>query len=107
MMAKTKFFDLDEPKIQKNEILVVKDKYFNSKNIAIVTGAASGIGRATAVALAVNGLTVVGNDVNESGGKETVKMAKALGGEVIFMKTDLTTDDEIEQCIRGFNLWED
>lgn len=99
-MAKTKFFDLDEPKIQKNEILVVKDKYFNSKNIAIVTGAASGIGRATAVALAVNGLTVVGNDVNESGGKETVKMAKALGGEVIFMKTDLTTDDEIEQCIR-------
>ena len=99
-MAKTKFFDLDEPKIQKNEVLVVKDKYFDSKNVAIITGAASGIGRATAVALAVNGLTVVGNDVNESGGKETVKMAKALGGEVIFMKTDLTKDDEIAQCIR-------
>jgi 3-hydroxybutyrate dehydrogenase len=100
MMAKTGIYNLGEPKIQKNEILVVKDKYFNSKNIAIVTGAASGIGRATAIALAVNGLRVVGNDVNESGGKETVKFAKALGGEVIFMRTDLTKDDEIAQCIR-------
>jgi len=100
MMATKGFIDLDEPKIQKNEILVVKDKYFNSKNVAIVTGVASGIGRATAVALAVNGLTVIGNDVNESGGKETIKIAKALRGEVIFMKTDLTKDDEIEQCIR-------
>jgi len=99
-MVKTGIFNLDEPKIQKNEILVVKDKYFNSKNIAIVTGAASGIGRATAIALAVNGLRVVGNDVNVEGGKETVAMAEELGGKVFFTKTDLTKDEEIEDYVR-------
>ncbi len=93
-------FDLQEPKIQKGDILVVKDKYFHTKNVAVVTGAASGVGRATAIALAVNGLAVVGTDVMEEGGKETVKMAEQLGGEVMFVKADLTKDEEIESCIR-------
>ena len=100
MMKNTDSFDIREPKIKMEEILVVKDKYFNPKNIAIVTGAASGIGRATAVALAVNGLTVIGNDVNAEGGKETTEMAGELGGKVIFTKTDLTRDDEVESCVR-------
>jgi 3-hydroxybutyrate dehydrogenase len=100
MMAKTGIFNLDEPKIQKNEILVVKDKYFNSKNIAIVTGAASGIGRATAIALGFNGLTVIGTDVNEQGGEETAQMANKLGAKVIFIKTDLCNDEQIEQSVR-------
>jgi 3-hydroxybutyrate dehydrogenase len=99
-MKKPQFFDLKEPKIKMEEILVVKDKFFNPNNVAIVTGAASGIGRATAVALAANGLTVVGNDVNEEGGKETTRMADELGGKVIFMKTDLTRDGEVEDCVR-------
>ena len=99
-MQKREVFDLQEPKIQKEEVLVVKDKYFNTKNVALVTGAASGVGRATAIALAVNGLSVVGTDVMEEGGKETVKMAKQLGGEVIFVKADLTKDEEIESCVR-------
>jgi 3-hydroxybutyrate dehydrogenase len=99
-MQKREIFDLHEPKIQKEEILVVKDKYFNTKNVALVTGAASGVGRATAIALAVNGLTVVGTDVMEEGGKETVKMAEQLGGETIFVKADLTKDEEIESCVR-------
>ena len=92
-------FDLQEPKIKKEEVLVVKDNYFHGKNVALVTGAASGVGRATAVALAVNGLKVVGTDVMEPGGKETVKMAKQLGGEVIFVKADLTKDEEIEKIV--------
>jgi 3-hydroxybutyrate dehydrogenase len=81
MTKPTGAFDLKEPKIQKEEILVVKDKYFNPKNVAIVTGASSGVGRATAIALGVNGLTVIGTDINEEGGKETTKMAEALGGD--------------------------
>ena len=92
-------FDLQEPKIKKEEILVVKDKYFYNKNVAIVTGASSGVGRATAIVLGVNGLTVIGTDVNAEGGKETVKMAEDLGGKVIFIKTDLTRDEEIEGCV--------
>ena len=93
-------FDIREPKIKKEEILVVKDKYFQNKNVAIVTGASSGVGRATAIALAVNGLTVVGTDVAVEGGKETAKMAEELGGEVVFIKVDLTKDQEIEESVR-------
>lgn len=93
-------FDIREPKIKKEEILVVKDKYFHNKNVAIVTGASSGVGRATAIALAVNGLTVVGTDVAVQGGKETAKMAEELGGEVVFIKGDLTKDQEIEEGVR-------
>jgi 3-hydroxybutyrate dehydrogenase len=93
-------FDIREPKIKKEEILVVKDKYFRNKNVAIVTGASSGVGRATAIALAVNGLTVVGTDVAVEGGKETAKMAKELGGNVVFIKGDLTKDEEVEESVR-------
>jgi 3-hydroxybutyrate dehydrogenase len=99
MIESTKVFDLLEPKIHKEEILVVKDKNFNPKNVAIVTGAASGVGRATATALGVNGLTVIGVDVNEEGGKETTKIAEALGGKVIFIKTNLCKDEEIESLV--------
>jgi 3-hydroxybutyrate dehydrogenase len=98
-MAKPEMFDLQEPKIKKEEILIVKDNYFHGKNVALVTGAASGVGRATAVALAVNGLTVIGTDVMEAGGKETVKIAEQLGGEIIFVKADLTKDEEIEAIV--------
>ena len=93
-------FDIREPKIKKEEILIVKDKYFHNKNVAIVTGASSGVGRATAIALAVNGLTVVGTDVAVEGGKETAKMAEELGGEVVFIKGDLTKDQDIEEGVR-------
>jgi 3-hydroxybutyrate dehydrogenase len=99
-MKKPESFDVKEPTIQREEILVVKDKYFNKQSVAIVTGASSGVGRATAVALGVNGLTVIGTDVNVDGGKETTKMAEALGGNVIFIKTDLTKDEEVEQSVR-------
>lgn len=99
-MAKDSF-DIREPDIEREQILVVKDNYFHLRNVAIITGAASGIGRATAVALAVNGLTVIACDINEAGGKETVRIAEDLGGEVIFfIKTDLTSDEDIELLVR-------
>jgi len=99
-MEQPSSFDLREPVIHKEEILVLQDKYFNSQNVALVTGAASGVGRATAIALAVNGLTVLGTDVNEKGGKDTVEIVKDLGGRVIFRTGDLTRDDDIENIVR-------
>jgi len=99
-MKTTEVFQVREPKILKEEILILKDKYFHAGNVVIVTGAASGIGRATAVAMAVNGVTVVATDVNEQGGQETVQMARVLGGKAIFVKADLTRDEEIEDLVR-------
>jgi 3-hydroxybutyrate dehydrogenase len=91
--------EFGEPIIKKEQIQVVEDGYFNQGNVCVVTGAASGIGRATAIAMAVNNTTVIGVDVDEEGGNQTVEMANDLGGKVIFVKTDLTKDDDIENCV--------
>lgn len=96
-MAEAELFK--EPEIRKEDILVVEDKYFYPQNVAIVTGASSGVGRATAVALAANGLTVVGADVDMRRGQETVEIGKALGGKIIFLNADLTKDDDIVNCV--------
>ena len=99
-MSNAGSFDLQEPVIHREEILVVKDKSFNPKNGAIVTGAASGVGRATAIALAVNRVLVIGTDVNEERGHETVDLAKNLGGRVVFLKGDLSKDEDIENLVK-------
>lgn len=99
-MSQTGLSELQEPLIRREEVLIIPDKYFHSGNVAIVTGAASGVGRATAIALAVNGLTVVGLDIDGDRGTETVEMAKALGGRVNFVKTDLSKDSDIENSVQ-------
>jgi len=91
--------DINEPTIARDDVLLLQDKRFNRENVCIVTGAASGIGRATAVAAAVNGLTVAALDINEEGGRETCNIARGLGGKVVFIKTDLTKDEQIEQAV--------
>ena len=62
---------------------------------AVVSGAASGIGRAMAVALAARGARVVVADVNEVGGAETVKQIEAAGGEAVFIRCDTTRSEDI------------
>jgi len=91
--------DITEPKITPQEILVLQDANFNPDNVCIVTGAAMGIGRATAVAAAANGLTAVGLDVNEEEAQKTVEMVHEMGGKMIFVKADLTKDEEIERAV--------
>jgi 3-hydroxybutyrate dehydrogenase len=92
--------EIREPEIRRDEILVLSDPDFSRDHVCIVTGAGSGIGRATALAAAANGLTVVGLDVDERRGAETREMARAVGGEVVFLKTDLTQDDQIDSAVR-------
>jgi 3-hydroxybutyrate dehydrogenase len=91
--------DIREPKISPDDILVLADSLFNSNNVCIVTGVAGGIGRATAVAAAANKLMTVGLDIDEAGGKETQKMAREMGGQMIFIKTDLCEDAQIEHAV--------
>jgi 3-hydroxybutyrate dehydrogenase len=91
--------DVREPEIKREEILVLLDDNFNTRNVCIVTGAAGGIGRAMAVAAAANNLTCVGLDINEEGGKGTEEIARAMGGRMVFLKTDLTQDEEMERAV--------
>jgi 3-hydroxybutyrate dehydrogenase len=91
--------DIQEPEIIKEDILLLADAEFNSNHVCIVTGAASGIGRAAAVAAAANGIMTVGLDVDESGGKKTQKMAREMGGQMIFMGTDLCEDEQVDHAV--------
>ena len=88
------------PKSTKKRCLITKDKYFKPQNVAIVTGAASGVGRATAVAVSVNDLTVVGTDVDEVRGRETVEIARELGDGSSFSPADLSNDEDIEKIVQ-------
>ncbi|MGB9751706.1 MAG: NAD(P)-dependent oxidoreductase [Roseiflexus castenholzii] len=63
-------------------------------NVALITGAASGIGRATALTLARDGSAIVVADLNESGGSATVDAITAAGGRAIFVQADVTRDAE-------------
>ena len=68
---------------------------------AIVTGAASGIGRAVALAWAREGAKVVVSDVDRSGGGETVEQVRAAGGEAIFIAADVGKPEDCEALVRG------
>ncbi len=67
--------------------------------VAIVTGAASGIGRASAIAFAREGANVVAVDTNESAGNETVALIAAAAYEATFARIDVTRESEIRALI--------
>ncbi len=91
--------DISEPKIEKSDILLLKDASFHTGNVCIVTGCGTGIGRAVAVAAAANGLMVVGLDINEKEGKHTQAMAREMGGQMIFIPTDLIQDSQAARAV--------
>jgi NAD(P)-dependent dehydrogenase (short-subunit alcohol dehydrogenase family) len=67
--------------------------------VALVTGGASGIGRATALAFAEAGAQVVVSDVDVTGGQETVDLIEQAGGEATFFAVDVTQAQEVESLI--------
>ena len=72
---------------------------FAGKTVCI-TGAASGLGRGTAVAFAREGANVVVADVAEAGGQETVAMIKKDGGTAVFQRTDVRKAGDAEAMVR-------
>src|SRR5208282_557774 len=67
--------------------------------VAVITGAASGIGRATAIRLAGEGAAVVIADLNLEGGESAVRDCRENGGRAVFQKTDVSSEQEIKAAI--------
>src|SRR5690349_20767208 len=67
--------------------------------VALITGSGSGIGRASAYALAAEGASIVVSDVNVAGGEETVRQLQANGGKAVFVKCDVSKAAEVEALV--------
>ena len=67
--------------------------------VALVTGAGAGIGQATALAFAGEGLKVVVADRDVAGGEDTVAQIKAAGGSAIFLGCDVTVEAQVKQLM--------
>lgn len=73
--------------------------YFHGKTI-VITGAASGIGRATALIFAREGANVVCADINEDGVKETAAQVNAKGSQALALKVDVTRRAEVNGMVK-------
>jgi NAD(P)-dependent dehydrogenase (short-subunit alcohol dehydrogenase family) len=67
--------------------------------VAVITGAASGIGRKSAIRFAAEGAQIVAVDLNAQAGQETVEQVKAGGGEAIFVEADISQGDDCERMV--------
>jgi len=67
--------------------------------VAIVTGAASGIGRASAQTLAAAGASVVVADINLAGAQETVELIEAVGGAALAVEADIASEESIAAMV--------
>ncbi|MBD2033985.1 SDR family oxidoreductase [Leptolyngbya sp. FACHB-321] len=70
-----------------------------SGKVAFVTGAASGIGRATALAFAREGASVVVADVSEPSNQETARLIEELGGQALAVKCDVTRAEDVKAAL--------
>src|SRR3954468_14125011 len=67
--------------------------------VAFVTGAASGIGRAAALAFAREGAAVVAADVSEEGNRETVRLVEGQGGRAVAVRCDVTKAADVKTAL--------
>lgn len=65
----------------------------------LVTGAGSGIGRATSIAFANHGATVVVSDYSEESGKETAALINEAGGRAEFFRCDVSEEDQVKALV--------
>jgi meso-butanediol dehydrogenase/(S,S)-butanediol dehydrogenase/diacetyl reductase len=68
--------------------------------VALVTGAASGISRAVAIRFAAEGAAVMAADFDATGGNETVDQIRGAGGRAEFVKLDVSRSEDVKQAVR-------
>jgi NAD(P)-dependent dehydrogenase (short-subunit alcohol dehydrogenase family) len=79
-------------------LLEIYAKMTNQK-VAIITGGSSGIGRATAVALAKEGVNVAIAARRTKEGEETVQLVKEAGSDGVFVQTDVANEDDVKALV--------
>jgi len=67
--------------------------------VALITGAGTGIGRATARAMAAEGAKVVVAEINAEAGEQTAQIVAQAGGDCIAVATDVTQEDSVRAAI--------
>jgi len=69
------------------------------QRVAVITGAGSGIGRASSILFAKEGAKIVVADINDEGARETLKQIEAQGSQAMFIKTDMTRSQEVKKMV--------
>src|SRR5687767_4673780 len=72
---------------------------FYRGKVAFVTGAGSGIGRATALAFAREGASVTVADISEQGGRDTARLIEEQGGRALAVRCDVTRAEDVKAAL--------
>lgn len=75
------------------------EQFFSGK-VALVTGAGSGIGEATALLYARHGAKVIVSDINEAHGKSVVEKIRSAGGDAQFVACDVSKAEQCEALVK-------